>query len=282
VENFRTPLARFLIISLAVHSLILFLWPKAQIRRKTQEPITVSFLPAAEETSAVPSRARRETPGRSAKAASPKNRAATLDDRALRQATTDKKVRREDKAMQKAKPPDLREEKPLAPTEIMTRQETSREDPPLREATNENQIIAERPIPSLKEMLPPVTWPSSGQRTARKDGPVPLDTKNPQYISYFGSIKRDIELVWEYPEQALRYGLQGKLLMEFSILSNGALESARIVRSSGSHLLDHEALRAVKAAAPFKPIPPWIDKARIDIVASFEYLDNRLNYRFLP
>src|SRR5262249_35238258 len=66
-----------------------------------------------------------------------------------------------------------------------------------------------------------------------------------------------------------------------SILGNGDIESAKIVRSSGSNLLDEEALRAVKAAAPFGPIPPWIGKNRIDIVASFEYLDNRLNYRFM-
>ncbi|MGH7825538.1 MAG: energy transducer TonB [Candidatus Binatia bacterium] len=154
--------------------------------------------------------------------------------------------------------------------------------PPRREAEDERSIIVPRSLPTLKEMLPPVTWSSSGQRGARNEGPIRLDTTNPQYLTYFGSIKRGIELVWEYPEQALRYGLQGRLLLEFSVLSNGELESARIVRSSGSHLLDHEALRAVRAAAPFKPIPPWIDKTRIDIVASFEYHDNRLNYGFVP
>ena len=47
-------------------------------------------------------------------------------------------------------------------------------------------------------------------------------------------------------------------------------------------LLDDEALRAVKAAAPFGPIPSWVGKNRIDIIASFEYLDNRLNYRVVP
>ena len=108
-----------------------------------------------------------------------------------------------------------------------------------------------------------------------------LNTTNPQYVTYFGGIKHAIELVWQYPELALRYGLQGKLLLQFAILNTGELESATIVRSSGSHLLDEEAVRAVRAAAPFKPIPPWIGKNRIEIVASFEYLDNRLNYRFM-
>ena len=60
------------------------------------------------------------------------------------------------------------------------------------------------------------------------------------------------------PELALRYGLQGRLALEFTIGSTGQLERLRIVRSSGSQFLDDEALRAIKAAAPFPPIPPWI------------------------
>jgi protein TonB len=71
-------------------------------------------------------------------------------------------------------------------------------------------------------------------------------------------------------------------LLQFTILDNGQLESMQIVRSSGSNVLDHEALRAMKAAAPFRPIPPWIEKKRLTITASFEYLDNRLNYRLMP
>ena len=88
-------------------------------------------------------------------------------------------------------------------------------------------------------------------------------------------------MVWRYPGSRSDMDCWRRLLLEFSILGNGDIESAKIIRSSGSNLLDEEALRAVKAAAPFGPIPPWLGKNRIDIVASFEYLDNRLNYRFM-
>ncbi|HWO42482.1 MAG TPA: TonB family protein, partial [Candidatus Eisenbacteria bacterium] len=186
------------------------------------------------------------------------------------------------KPLREPEPRLAREAKPPAAPDPVPQSERKPEEP-VREAPtprSETSILAERELPTVQEMLPPLTWSRSPR--ANREGPIRLDTKNPRYVTYFGSIKRDIELVWEYPEQALRYGLQGKLLLEFSILSNGQLESARIVRSSGSHLLDYEALRAVRAAAPFKPIPPWIEKDRIEILASFEYLDNRLNYRFLP
>lgn len=125
-------------------------------------------------------------------------------------------------------------------------------------------------------------WPPSGERANSKEGAVRLDTREPKYVSYFTSIKQAIELVWEYPEPALRQGLQGKLVLEFTILGDGHLEGTRLVRSSGFSVLDQEAMRAVQAASPFHPIPPWIGKSRLDVVASFEYHDNRLKYGSVP
>jgi protein TonB len=174
------------------------------------------------------------------------------------------------------------QERPIGPKESSPQREMRREEPPPRNPAEEKFAIVERPLPTLKELLPPANWSASGQRSNRNDGPVHLNTRDPQFVTYFGSIKRAIEVVWQYPEMALRYGLQGKLLMEFSILGNGELARARVVRSSGSNLLDEEALRAVRSAAPFSPIPPWIAKEQLDILASFEYYDNRLNYRYMP
>jgi len=114
----------------------------------------------------------------------------------------------------------------------------------------------------------------------RDSGPISLNTKDPVYVSYFNKIKQLIESQWEYPELALRYGLQGRLALQFVIGGNGRLEQLRLVRSSGSQLLDDEALRAIKAAAPFPPIPPWIKPSPLFRVGFHGIHDNRLNYRF--
>ena len=111
---------------------------------------------------------------------------------------------------------------------------------------------------------------------------VRLDSQDPNYISYLSSIKRDIELVWEYPPPALSQGIQGRLVVEFRIKKNGSLMGAQLVHSSGSPILDKEAIRAIQAAAPFHPIPRWIRKERLAISASFEYYDNRLKYSYTP
>lgn len=251
------PFLRFFAASVALHSLLLILWLKPQVRGPSETPIQVSLVPAPNETPAPgkPTVAPKAAPARPSKS----------------------------KAIIAQKNSPILEERPIGPKESFTQREMKRAEPPPRAPIEEDKFaIAERPLPTLKELLPPVNWSTSGQRSNKNDGPVSLNTRDPQYVTYFGSIKRAIEVVWQYPELALRYGLQGKLLMEFSIMGNGELARARIVRSSGSNLLDEEALRAVRLAAPFSPIPPWIGKENIDILASFEYHDNRLNYRFMP
>jgi periplasmic protein TonB len=263
VAYLNTQLLRFFAASLAMHLCLLLLWAKPSIRVRSQEPIAVSLLPPPppEESRSKPSPAPRDAPHRPSKVPA--------------------KIAKKNSPLVPEKPAILKE-KSTTPRELPAQKEPTREEarPPLRERIPDKAIVAERPLPTLKELLPPVGW-SADARVGGADGPVSLDTKNPQFVTYFNSIKRSIEVVWQYPELALRYGLQGRLLLEFSILGNGDLDSAKIVRSSGSNLLDEEALRAVKAAAPFGPIPPWLGKNRIDIVASFEYLDNRLNYRFM-
>ena len=265
MASLNSPLLRFFVASLSLHLLLLLLWGKPSTRVRPQESIAVSLLPPPppeESSRAKPAPAPREAPRRPLKA--PPAKIAKKDSPPLRERSA------------------IPKEKAVAPQELPVQKDPTREEarPPTREQIPDKSIIAERPLPTLKELLPPVGWSTDG-RVGSTNGPVRLDTKDPQYVTYFNSIKRAIEVVWQYPDLALRYGLQGRLLLEFSILGNGDIESAKIIRSSGSNVLDEEALRAVKAAAPFGPIPAWLGKNRIDIVASFEYLDNRLNYRFM-
>ena len=148
--------------------------------------------------------------------------------------------------------------------------------------TSKEQFIVQRPLPSLKELLPPVAMTPSRDGTDLNEEVVRLDSTDPNYVSYLSSIKRDIELVWEYPPPALRQGIQGRLVVEFRIKQNGSLMGAKLVHSSGYPILDEEAIRAIQAAAPFHPIPRWIGKERLAISASFEYYDNRLKYSYTP
>ena len=246
----NTGLGRFLAISIAIHILTFFIIRMRPLSLTAQpEPIAVSLLPQSERPSAPAARAPKAPPAPRA----PKAPAI---------------IAKKDSAVSKEFPAPLRDQaNPV---------ERRRVEPAAREPIQETTVVTERPLPTLRELLPSPTYSSAN---ARSSGPVSLNSKDPIYVSYFTKIKQTIEQQWEYPEMALRYGLQGRLSLEFTIGASGHLEQLRMIRSSGSQLLDEEALRAIKAAAPFPPIPSWIKPVPLSISASMEYHDSRLDYR---
>ena len=248
----------FFVISIAVHFVLFFIaYPVSPMRVNTPENIPVSLLERAPQAI---TRVPRTPPTRPA------------NTRAI--------IARKDSPPAAAKTePGRDRRKPEA--EILARAEPTppppqpAAPPAPREIVPEQSFIAERPLPTVKELLPPIGWSSS----SRNNAPVSLNTRDPNYVTYFTKIKQMINSQWQYPELALRYGLEGTLSVEFTIGANGQLEQLRLLRSSGSQLLDEEALRAIKAAAPFPPIPRWIKPSPLPLVGEMIYDDNRLNYQ---
>lgn len=257
MEFINTAFNRFVALSIALHSLALFIVSLEPIAHNaTPEPITVSVLPQIERPHAPPARAPTARPQRAAPAP--------------RASTAPSIVAKKDPEIVKPY-----KEPPAPLRERIEPVERPREQPAKREPIPENTVVVERTLPTLKELLPSATYSSTD---ARSGNPISLNTRDPLYVSYFTKIKQNIEQQWEYPELALRYGLQGRLSLEFTIGGSGHLEQLRVIRSSGSQLLDEEAIRAIKAAAPFPPIPSWIKSLPLLISASMEYYDNRLKY----
>lgn len=63
-----------------------------------------------------------------------------------------------------------------------------------------------------------------------------------------------------YPEQARRQQLYGKLQLSVSIRADGSVESIEVSKSSGKRILDAAAMRIVKLAAPYAPLPANITR----------------------
>jgi periplasmic protein TonB len=84
-------------------------------------------------------------------------------------------------------------------------------------------------------------------------------------LRYQDMIKQRIEKFRQYPLAARRSQTQGIVDLKFPVFANGATGSVQIVRSSGSELLDKEALNTIQRSSPFLPIPIEIGQAMINI-----------------
>jgi protein TonB len=63
-----------------------------------------------------------------------------------------------------------------------------------------------------------------------------------------------------YPDQARREGLSGKLMMDVTLNADGTVRNISILRPSGQPVIDEAAIRIVNLAAPFPPFPPEVRK----------------------
>ena len=122
----------------------------------------------------------------------------------------------------------------------------------------------------------------SGEIAEERGGGAHLTALNApeiQYISYFASIKQKIENVWNYPYEAQVAGIQGDLVINFVIGRSGQLESLTLTDGSGHKVLDDEAQRAIRAAAPFAPIPSRYNVPNLQIRGHFVYEMHTLRLR---
>jgi protein TonB len=264
----ETRVVPFFLISLSLHALFLVSWPRHKMVEPTLQRIPVSLLPAPLPAPSPPAEpARREPKARRTPA--PRSRPSPVE----KKTAVASNAPQPPPAVEKSEAP--REPPPPPP------QEAKITKPSEQIGNDEVEVpVARRRLPTLKELLPPPNWSPSRNQSGSREDPIRLDTREPKYLSYFEHIKSAIEVVWDYPISALKRGIEGKLLLEFTVLANGALEGPRLVRTSGFADLDDEAIRAVRAAAPFRPIPAHIGRQRLDIIASFEYHDSRLHYDF--
>ena len=113
------------------------------------------------------------------------------------------------------------------------------------------------------------------RRKERKDveigDTVWLDLQNNLLVSFFRRFHDQIELVWNYPTKAARNGIEGTLELLIIVNKKGELLDVDLIQTSGSDLLDFEAIQAVYRAAPFGPLTKYYPHEKLKIHAHFRY-----------
>lgn len=75
-----------------------------------------------------------------------------------------------------------------------------------------------------------------------------------------------------YPEEAQRGKIYGDLRLVVTILPNGSVDNVEILRSSGQRVLDQAAMRIVRMASPFSPLPPEMKQwDKLEIIRTWRF-----------
>jgi protein TonB len=105
----------------------------------------------------------------------------------------------------------------------------------------------------------------------RKDSSITFDTKEFKYYGYLQRLKEKIESIWRYPPEAAEKGIYGDLYIRFTIKKNGRLGAVELLRTSGHKSLDDAAIKALKDAEPYWPLPDEWGKDGFTITGHFIY-----------
>jgi len=109
------------------------------------------------------------------------------------------------------------------------------------------------------------------QETQQEGGGVTFDTREMMYRSYMERLREKIEGIWSYPDEAARSGIYGDLVIRFVIRKDGSLGSVRVLRTSGHSMLDEAALKALRDAEPYWPLPAGWDRSSLTVTGHFIY-----------
>lgn len=113
------------------------------------------------------------------------------------------------------------------------------------------------------------------QRGTAKEKDLTFDVPEFHYRGYMRKLKEKIESIWNYPKGAARRGISGDLYIRFSIKRNGSLGVVELIRTSGYKDLDKAAMRALRDAEPYWPLPDDWKGNELSITGHFIYLIGR-------
>lgn len=88
---------------------------------------------------------------------------------------------------------------------------------------------------------------------------------------YFGQLSAWIDANKSYPVECRKDKEQGAVIVKFTIARDGRLLDAAVKTGSGYERLDRAALDTLARAAPFPPIPDFIDRDTLSISVPIEY-----------
>jgi len=145
------------------------------------------------------------------------------------------------------------------------------EEIPPEEVTEAKQEVVEEPEPEVKEQPLPQQVATVQQETViamrESSGEEKKGGDATAHRAYLGKLRTHLERSKVNP----RTTLIGTAVVRLTVKSDGELVSHRIVKSSGSKLLDNAALASIEKASPFPEIPSEVGRNTIEVSVPFRF-----------
>lgn len=151
----------------------------------------------------------------------------------------------------------------LRPEEV---KEPEREEvkEPERELVEEpDPDLVEQPLPQQMATLTQESVAAQLQSSAKEK----RGGDTTAHSAYLGELRTLLERGKVNP----RTTLVGTAVVRFKVGPNGEVMARRVVKSSGSKVLDDAALASVERAAPFPPIPKTLQRSELEISVPFRF-----------
>ncbi|MDE1886012.1 MAG: energy transducer TonB [Xanthomonadaceae bacterium] len=103
---------------------------------------------------------------------------------------------------------------------------------------------------------------------------ISANTKEYAYAAYMAAWVARVERIGNlnYPDEARREHMHGQLVLTVALARSGAIKSVDVIQSSGHRILDDAAIRIVRLAAPFPPIPKDENIDELYITRTWQFL----------
>lgn len=134
---------------------------------------------------------------------------------------------------------------------------------PVKAAKTEKKRVKPKPVAKAK---PQAGNGGQSNANASKGGAKAVSGNssragNAAVSNYPGKVAGKLRRAVRYPREARSKRIRGEAVVSFVVASSGSVSRVRLVRSSGSPLLDTAAIDTVRRAAPFPPIPGGAGKS---------------------
>ncbi len=156
-------------------------------------------------------------------------------------------------------------EKPL----LLPKVDVMGEEKKLKEIVEEPKQSEPEPKPKLRTEEVIVEEPL---KEAFREKVKVIDPVQEAMFRYQDMVKQRIEEARRYPSWTKRQGIEGVACLTFIVVSHGLSQDIKIIRSSGSRILDEEAAATIKRANPFPPIPQELNQDFVSMEVSIVFI----------